>query len=334
MTGNKKILYLYTGDHPVHRKFAESIGADIREMSWEIPKGYDVYFSEGEFFRLVVLKMVRKLDKSSKIINLFSDPRLFYLDRKIEFDISRGKIKRKSSLKSFIFKILMNKLDGVIYVGKFEGNLLKKYYSGPSKRVDVFIDKDFHEKLLKLGPKPINKKVLFIGHGPDVYCKGIDLLIKVARDNKDIDFTIVGKSYEKFIRDNLIPKNVKFSGGLKSHEIYKLLKDSSLYIHLGRGEAFGIVVLEAMAAELPCMVSEFMGAKEAVEKVNPDFVVPLNRVIISGKIAEYFNKTLVERKILSKRFREQSKFYSEEKQLQNFTKQFEGLIKEVYGNDK
>jgi len=330
----KKILYLYTGDHPVHRKFAESVGADIREMSWKIPKGYDIYFSEGEFFKLIILRMIGKLNRNSKIINLFSDPRLFYLDRKIKFNTKNGKIEKKSKMEAIIFKMLINKLNGVICVGKFEENLLKKYYFGPFKKVDVFIDKDFHKKLLKIQPKLVEKRVLFIGHGPDTYYKGIDVLIKVARKNRDINFTIVGKSYEKFIQNNVIPKNVKFIGGLQRAEMYKIFENNSLYLHLGRGESFGIAILEAMAAGLPCIVSELTGAKEVIKKVDASFIVPLNEKIINKKIIEYFNKSLIEKRSLSEKFREQSKFYSEEKQLQNFKKQFEKLIKEIYRNNK
>ena len=330
----KKILYLYTGDHPVHRKFAESVGADIREMSWKIPKGYDIYFSEGEFFKLIILRMIGKLSRNSKIINLFSDPRLFYLDRKIKFNTKNGKIEKKSKMEAIIFKMLINKLNGVICVGKFEENLLKKYYFGPFKKVDVFIDKDFHKKLLKIQPKLVEKRVLFIGHGPDTYYKGIDVLIKVARKNRDINFTIVGKSYEKFIQNNDVPGNVKFIGGLKSSEMCEIFENSSLYVHLGRGEAFGITVLEAMAAGLPCIVLELTGAKEAVEKVDSKFIVPLNEKKISDKITEYFNKSLKEREILSGKFREQSRFYNEAKQLESFKKQFRELVKGIYGNKK
>jgi len=327
MDKTKRILYLYTGDHPVHRKFAESVGADIREMSWDIPKGYDIYFTEGEFFKPIILRMIGKLSKFSKIINLFSDPRLFYLDKQISFNIERGRIEKKSKIKTFIYKSWINKLDGAICVGKFEENLLKKYYSGPTKRVDVFIDKKFHKKLLMIKPKLLERKILFIGHGPDIYCKGVDILIKIAEKNKDIDFTIIGKDYEKFIQNNIIPKNVKFVGGMKSFEMCEIFKNNSLYIHLGRGEAFGIVILEAMAAGLPCIVSELTGAKEAVEEVDLKFIVPLNEEVIGGRIKDYFDKSLVERKVLSGKFRERSRFYNEKEQLENFKKQFEELIR-------
>jgi len=332
---DKKILYLYTGDHPVHRKFAESIGAEIMKMSWKIPKGYDVYLSEGEFFRLSILKTLGKLGRKSKILNLFSDPRLFYLDRRIRYDLENQKIKKSSSIKRFIFKKLMERLDGAICVGKFEESLLRKHYSGPIRRVDVFIDKGFHKKLLDIKPKLVKKRILFIGSGPDIYYKGVDLLMEVAIDNPDIEFTIGGDFFERFISTNKLPTNVTFTGKLEmnSDKMGQVIKNNSLYVHLGRGEAFGITILEAMAAGLPCMVSEITGAREAVEKVNPEFVLPLDKIQITSKIKKYFEKSLVERKTLSKKFKEKSKFYDEQKQLINFRNQFENLLEEVYGGD-
>ena len=322
MDENKKILYLYTGDHPIHHKFAEAIGADRRKVSWDIPKGYDIYFSEGEFFKLIILRMIGKLNKTSKIINLFSDPRLYYLDKKIRFDVGKNKIMKKSGLKTFIFKYLMKKLDGAICVGQFQEKLLKKYYSGPIEKVDIFIDKNFHKRLLKMKHKLLEKKIFIIAIGPDFYYKGVDLLIKIANKNRDIDFTICGKSYDNFIRDNDIPENVKFVGKLTSLEIYNVFRNNSLYVHLGRGEAFGITIIEAMAAGLPCIVSDITGAKEAVEKVNPKFVLPLDGKLITEKIREYFDMSLKEKQEISKRFKEESKFYNEERHLKNFKKQF------------
>jgi len=228
----------------------------------------------------------------------------------------------------------MGLLDGAICVGKFEESLLRKHYSGPIRRVDVFIEKKFHEKLLALNPKLIGKKVLFIGNGPDTYYKGIDLLIEVAKENPNIKFMVIGGSFEKFLVENLIPKNVIFTGRLEmnSDEMGERIKNSSLYVHLGRGEAFGITILEAMAAGLPCIVSELTGAKEVVEKIDQSFIVPLDRGQISQRILQYFENSLMKRRNLSKKFKDQSKFYNEEKQLLNFRNQFENLMGDVYGD--
>jgi len=330
---NKKILYLYTGNHLVHRKFAESIGAEITKMSWKIPKGYDIYLSEGEFFKLVILKSIGRLGRKSKIINLFSDPRLFYLDRKINYDLKGQKIRKSSAIKCFILEKLMSRLDGAVCVGRFEESLLKRHYMGPIERVDVFIEKNFHKKLLALNPKLIEKKVLFIGNGPDIYYKGVDLLIEVARENPNVKFTVVGGFFENFLAKNPIPKNVKFIGkvNMNSDRMSKIIGNNALYVHLGRGEAFGITVLEAMAAGLPCIVSELTGAKEAVGAVNPDLIAPLDKLKVTEKIRRYFEKNLVERKNLSERFKNKSKFYGEQKQLLNFRNRFEILMEEIYG---
>ena len=40
-----------------------------------------------------------------------------------------------------------------------------------------FIPKDNYKKLIKIRPNLKNHNILFIGNGPDPYCKGIDLLI-------------------------------------------------------------------------------------------------------------------------------------------------------------
>ncbi len=332
---NQKILYLYTGDHPIHRKFAISVGAEVMKMSWKIPGGYDIYFSEGEFFKLIILRFLGKISKRSKIVNLFSDPRLFYLDRKIKFN-PKGKdkkIERASRVKQFIFKKLMNELDGVICVGNFEKSLLEKYYFGPFRKVDIFVDKDLQSKLFGLEPNLENKAIIFLGNGADTYYKGTDLLLQVAKENPEIAFTIGGGEFERFLQENTIPSNMKFIGKYKmnSQEFLDLLQDQPLYLHLGRGEAFGITIIEATSVGIPAIVSELTGAKEAIEKVDEQFVTRLKIDEINKKIQNYFNLSLQERNILSKKFREMSKFYNEEDQIKNFKHQFEDLVTEIYG---
>ena len=76
---NKKILYLYTGNHIIHRKFAQSVDAKIIPMTWKIPKSYNIYFTEGEFFKPVILRIFGLIKKKSKIINLENVNFTFYI---------------------------------------------------------------------------------------------------------------------------------------------------------------------------------------------------------------------------------------------------------------
>ena len=48
----KKIMYVYTGDHPVHRAFAETVTKERVSISEKIPSGYDIYLVEGAYIDL------------------------------------------------------------------------------------------------------------------------------------------------------------------------------------------------------------------------------------------------------------------------------------------
>jgi|SRR3989344_393804 len=330
---DKKILYIYTGDHIIHRKFAQSVDAKIIPMTWKIPKSYNIYFTEGKFFKPIILRIFGLIKKESKIINLFSDPRLFYLDRSLKYDVLKQKVRRYSWIKKKIFEKLLNRLDGVICVGNFEKEILDKHYFGPSRKVDIFVDKNFQKRLLKIKPKLIGKKIIFVGNGPDFFYKGTDFLLDVAKKCPKVSFTIVGGFYDDLIRKKGKLDNVKFIGQIKmnSKEMEKIISEHQLYVHFGRGEAFGVTVLESMSAGIPAIVSNLTGAKEAVKKIKPKFVVPLDVNLTSKRIKEYFNLSLKEKRMLSNKFRKVSKFYNEDKQLKKFKEVFNNLLGEIYG---
>jgi|APSaa5957512622_1039677.scaffolds.fasta_scaffold40488_2 glycosyltransferase involved in cell wall biosynthesis len=331
---NKKILYLYTGDHPVHRKFAESVGADIKAMSWEIPKGYDIYFSEGEYTRLVIMKLLGKLEKKSKIIILLSDPRLFYLNTKYKFNSKTKSIKKISMVKKMILKGMLGHADGIICGSKFQDELLAKFNNKiPRRVVYPFISKERVISLGKVQPRLDSKSILFIGNGPDYYYKGIDKLLNVFRKLKikypDIVLNIVG---EWDAKDSWKIKGVNFCGKQKSLENY--FERSAVYLHLGRGEAFGVTIVEAMAAGLPSFVSNLTGAKEIVSRADEEFILSFDEDKIMQKLENYFELSLSKRNNLSDTFRKEGLKMNEKDMVKFFKSQFLDLEKEVYSSGK
>jgi glycosyltransferase involved in cell wall biosynthesis len=331
---NKKILYLYTGDHPVHRKFAESVKADIRKMSWKIPQGYDLYFSEGEYTRLVLLKLIRRIPRKSKLIILLSDPRLFHLNTKYKFNAKKRSVMKTSKIRNFILKKLLGKTSGVLCGGKFEESLLTKFNKKlPRRIVCPFISTERIADFKKIEPPLKQKKILFIGNGPDFYYKGIDKLIETFKElrKKDSEITL-GIVGEWDIKDEWKVPGVEFYGMQKN--IQRYLEESSLYLHLGRGEAFGVTIIEAMVAGVPAIVSDITGAKEVVEKVSPKFVVSLKEEGIIKRVKEYFGLSIPERKRLGESFRKEGLKINEKEMLTTFKKEFDSLIKEIYNNDK
>jgi len=330
---NKKILYLYTGDHLLHRRFAESIGADINKISWKIPKNYDIYFVEGDYVKIVMMKKLGKINRNSKIIVLMSDPRLFYLNSLHRFDTKKKEVIRTSTTKKIIAKKFLNQLDGVICVGKFEKSLFRKLNKTvPIKIVSPFIRRELYDELLSINPNLNNKNILFIGSGPDYHYKGIDILIEVFKELRkkypEVQLKIVGKWK---VDPSWNIDGISFEGEQKN--IFKYMQEISLYLHLARGEAYGLTIIESMIAGLPCIVSNITGAKEAVKEVAPDFIVPLKKEKIIPTIEKYFESSLSEKKILSRKFRKNAEKFNEKDVLKFFKKQFEKLIEEIY-NEK
>jgi glycosyltransferase involved in cell wall biosynthesis len=74
-------------------------------------------------------------------------------------------------------------------------------------------------------------------------------------------------------------------------------------------------VVEAMAAGLPALISEWTGTRETVKKVDENLIAPLEPEAIAEKILWYFSLTSAERKKLSERSREVVKENHDERKV-------------------
>jgi glycosyltransferase involved in cell wall biosynthesis len=115
------------------------------------------------------------------------------------------------------------------------------------------------------------KQVLFVGRLSSV--KGIDYLIKAAKivlkQHKDATFLIVGDGEE---RQNLkaLAKGyencIKFCGHISRRALVEFYKSSAVLVlpSFTRLEAFGVVLLEAMACETPVIASQIPGVLDVI----------------------------------------------------------------------
>ncbi len=310
--GNYRKFFLYYAPHYFHKSLAETIKAESLDilskkkgildkifsyMKFSLKTSpYDVLFCEGTFlipalFKIFPIKSFRKF-----IVNISADPNLYYL-----------RIGRVNILKRFLYKLALPKVDLFVCIGKMEEAILKELL--PQAKCMViypFIEEDRYNRLLSLPIKEsFNHNILFIGNGPDYFCKGLDLLTETFRIVKkflpDANLYILG-DWREDIQKKFSHDGIHFVGF--SSTIHEYINLCSLYLHLGKGETFGISILEALLGGLPSIVSEFTGAKEVIKELREDFVVPTVPVIAAQKVLEYFNLPDEEKKKLSQKAKE------------------------------
>ena len=106
------------------------------------------------------------------------------------------------------------------------------------------------------------KRISFLGRF-DVLCKGIDVLVEIARMLPEAQFDLYGTEDAK-TRDWLArlqqkqPANVAFHEPIFGAAKGKMLAGATLYLQPSRWEGFGISVAEAMYLGVPCAISGTM----------------------------------------------------------------------------
>jgi UDP-glucose:(heptosyl)LPS alpha-1,3-glucosyltransferase len=131
----------------------------------------------------------------------------------------------------------------------------------------------------ELGINIADPVILFVSMNYEI--KGLDdilfSLAKLKTQNRKFKFIVAGKGnikkYKKMAQDVQIISDVIFTGPVNKDKIIKLYLASDLYIMLSKFDTFGNVVLEAMAAGLPVIISSNVGAKDLVQEGGNGFII-------------------------------------------------------------
>lgn len=161
------------------------------------------------------------------------------------------------------------------------------------------VEKDL--KLQTLHQLENSKVVLFVG-GLDKahYFKGVDYLIKAfAQVAVSAQLIIVGAgdllpNYKKLVGELGLENRVIFAGKVSSADLpkYYNLADLVVLPSIDKSEAFGMVLLEAMACGKPVVASNLAGVRSVVDK-SGFLVAPKN----AGSLAEKISQILSDEKM-------------------------------------
>jgi UDP-glucose:(heptosyl)LPS alpha-1,3-glucosyltransferase len=141
--------------------------------------------------------------------------------------------------------------------------------------------------------------VLFVSM--NFHIKGLDRLIralallKSERPHEKFKLLIVGKGnpreYAVLAKKLNVSENIIFAGVMEKETLDRTYLACDIFSILSRFDTFGMVVLEAMSASLPVIISNSAGAKDLVRDGVNGFIVDgeADAAVVSGKIGMLFH---------------------------------------------
>lgn len=169
----------------------------------------------------------------------------------------------------------------------------------------------------KHGIKEDDNVIMYVGRL--VFHKGLEYLVESAKYlDRNVKYLIVGTGdfrpeLEKIVERENLEDKVIFPGRVPNKDLpdYYAATDVFVLPSVSRLEAFGIVALEAMASEVPVVVSDIPGVREVItEGRNGLLAEPMNPHDIAGKI-----RIMLENPEMAKRMGKRGR----ERVLKNFT---------------
>lgn len=168
--------------------------------------------------------------------------------------------------------------------------------------------------------------------------KGLDdIFLSLARlKSQKLRFKIIVagkgniKKYTRLSHKTGIASDVIFTGPVTKKKLIDFYIASDFYIMLSRFDTFGMVVLEAMAAGLPVIISSNVGAKDLVTEGENGFIIQdtSDTDYVAKKIAVLLDKNM--RKTMS----ESAEQTAAKNTWNNVAKKYADIYEELLGNNQ
>ena len=172
-------------------------------------------------------------------------------------------------------KMLCNKADCVMLLNKQS----EEYIKGITKTKTVVIPNfvDTTEVVDSHAIRDSIKRVLYVGGV--IESKGCLDIVEVAKNYPGIEFKLIGNPEETCVKAAEAVSNVVLAGTMPHSEIIEEMKKADVFMFLTYfpGEGFSNSLAEAMAAGLPCIVTNWAANKDMIEDKG-GVVVPVHGI--------------------------------------------------------
>lgn len=151
-----------------------------------------------------------------------------------------------------------------------------------------------------------NKIVLFFGRIN--FIKGLEILAEafseVADFRSDVILVIAGPDNEgygnkikQWLAEKGISDRVKFTGMLQGKDKLSILRDADIFVQPSFSENFGISVIEAMACEIPVVISDRVNIWREVSKKGAGLVIPCDANKLAKSILQLLDNSVSARRM-------------------------------------
>jgi len=171
----------------------------------------------------------------------------------------------------------MEQADKVITVSHFTRSIIISRYGISGEKVEVVhngVERNGNWPLAETGIKRDEKIVLFLGRitmqkGPEYFLQAAKKVLEVM-DN--VKFVMAGSGdlmhrAVEMAAELGIGQKVLFTGFLRGEDVQKIYKMADLFVMPSVSEPFGLVPLEALANDVPVIISKQSGVSEVLKHV-------------------------------------------------------------------
>lgn len=319
-----KNIFIYTGPHPAHDILADSINCEkiktnrtgiksipflgrilaANEATKKVPNDTHILLTESISTDLLAGAMCKTMYPTLTLVSLLTDPKLFELKEAPLFD-------------KLLTVWSLSKADILLVGSQMMYDLVPPAFKSKTHIFHPGI-KDI-KKHLALNAKH-GRDFIFVGRLDDY--KGtqrIPYLIKAFREpSHNSMIYVAGDGPNRKLLENKILDGIKYLG--PTSDSFFMHDVASIYVSPAKFEPSGLAIVEAMAQGLVPIVTEGVGYKEFVRKVDPRLVVK------NDMEAELIANTLIKNKSLWNTLSKKCKIAVKDLSYENSVKEFKSIL--------